>query len=84
MTDTASQAGRARLAEAGAILDDIVGIRRRLHRRPELGLDLPETQSVVVAELEGLGLQPRTGDRLTSVTAIIGADRPGRTALELV
>lgn len=36
------------LAAARAILPEIVETRRRIHRRPERGLDLPETQRVVV------------------------------------
>lgn len=67
------------LDAATAILPDIVEIRRRIHRQPELGLDLPKTQAIIVEELTRLGLVPRTGKGLSSVTAVIGADRPGRT-----
>ena len=66
MTDIASL-----LPAAQAILPDVVATRRRLHRRPELGLQLPETQSVVVEELRVLGLEPRPGTSTTSVTALI-------------
>ena len=69
------------LDDARAILPWIVDLRRRIHRRPELGLDLPETQAIVVDTLKGLGLEPRLGRGLSSVTAVIGADRPGRTVL---
>jgi hippurate hydrolase len=69
------------LDDARALLPRMVETRRRIHQRPELGLDLPETQQLVCDELERLGLQPRRGDRLSSVTAVIGADRPGRTIL---
>jgi amidohydrolase len=71
----------ALLEEARAILPDMVDLRRRIHRRPELGLELPETQRLVVDELERLGIEPRLGTGLTSVTAVIGADRPGRTVV---
>jgi amidohydrolase len=64
---------------ASAILPDLVAIRRAIHRRPELGLDLPETQAIVVDELRRLGLEPRLGTALSSVTATIGEGRPGRT-----
>jgi amidohydrolase len=67
------------LESAKAILPDIVAVRRRIHRDPEIGLDLPMTQAVIVEELTRLGLEPRTGKDLSSVTALIGADRPGRT-----
>jgi amidohydrolase len=67
------------LVRAKAILPDIVAVRRRIHRHPELGLSLPETQETIVEELTRLGLQPKLGKGLSSVTAVIGAGRPGRT-----
>jgi amidohydrolase len=66
---------------AAAMLDDLVALRRRLHSRPEVGLDLPETQLAVLAELEPLGLEVTTGRALTSVTAVLRGDRPGPTVL---
>ena len=38
-------------SEAERILPDIIATRRRLHRHPEVGLELPATQAVVVEEL---------------------------------
>jgi amidohydrolase len=67
------------LVRARAHLDDAVRLRRRLHRQPELGLELPQTQQAIVDELERLGLKPERGRALSSVTAVIGAARPGRT-----
>jgi hippurate hydrolase len=69
----------ALLGDAEALLPEIVEVRRRLHRRPEIGLDLPATQAVVVAELERMGLAPRVGKAVSSVTAIIEGARPGPT-----
>ncbi len=69
------------LTDAQAILPDIVDVRRTLHRHPEVGLQLPYTQSVVVAELERLGLKPRLGTSVSSVTAVIEGARPGPTIL---
>lgn len=69
------------LAAARSILPDLLPIRRAIHRRPELGLDLPETQALVVEELRKLGLEPTLGKSLSSVTATIGAGRPGRTVV---
>jgi len=66
---------------ARAILPWIVDVRRAIHRRPELGLQLPETQALVAERLDELGLVPRPGKHLSSVTATIGADRPGRTVV---
>ncbi len=80
MTDTTASLAELRAA-AEAILPDVIEIRRRIHRYPELGLDLPVTQALVAAELRALGLEPRPGDMTTSVTAVIEGDRPGPTIL---
>ena len=69
------------LPAAEALLPEIVAIRRRLHRRPERGLTLPETQRLVVDELEKLGLTPRLGRATTSVSALIEGSEPGPTVL---
>ena len=70
---------RALLGDAEALLPEILVVRRRLHRLPEIGLDLPATQAVVVAELEWMGLAPRVGKAVSSVTAVIEGARPGPT-----
>jgi amidohydrolase len=68
-------------AAAEAALPDVIAVRRRLHRRPEIGLQLPETQAVVADELRGLGLEPRLGGTTTSVIAVIDGGQPGPTTL---
>ena len=69
------------LDEARRILPWIVGVRRRLHAEPELGLQLPKTQAAIASELAGLGLTPRLGGTASSVTAVIEAPRPGPAIL---
>jgi amidohydrolase len=69
------------LPAAEAILPEVIATRRRLHRRPEIGLQCPETQAVVVEELRALGLEPRLGTTTTSVTALVEGGRPGPTIL---
>lgn len=66
---------------AGRLLDDAVGLRRRIHAHPETGLDLPATQEAVIGALADLGLEPATGHGTTSVVATIEGDRPGPTTL---
>lgn len=68
-------------AAARDILPDLVALRRRIHRRPEIGLDLPITQAVIVEQLEQLGLAPVVGRGLSSVTATIDGAKPGPTIL---
>lgn len=69
------------LAAAEATLADVIEVRRRLHRRPEIGLRLPETQAVVAEALRGLGIEPRLGKSTASVVAVIEGARPGPTIL---
>ena len=78
-TQTASTADL--VAAARAIQDDVVAIRRRIHRQPEIGLDLPKTQVVILEELGKLGLEGRPGKALSSVVAVIAGGRPGPTVL---
>ncbi|MEJ7749631.1 MAG: M20 family metallopeptidase, partial [Candidatus Limnocylindrales bacterium] len=66
---------------ARAILPDVIDLRRRIHRRPEIGLQLPETQAVVVDALRALGLDPRPGTTTTSVTALIEGPTGGSATL---
>ncbi|GGK76181.1 amidohydrolase [Sphaerisporangium melleum] len=61
--------------------EELVRLRHALHREPELGLDLPRTQEKVLGALAGLPLEVTTGDRLTSVTAVLRGARPGPTVL---
>jgi hippurate hydrolase len=57
------------LQDAERLLPDLVDLRRRIHRTPELGLILPATQATVLEEIDGLGLETRTGDSVSSVVA---------------
>jgi amidohydrolase len=67
--------------EAIAIAGELVELRRAIHREPELGLDLPRTQEKVLAALDGLPLDIRLGESLSSVTAVLRGARPGETVL---
>lgn len=50
---------------------DLIALRRELHQVPELGLDLPVTQGIVLDALRGLDLEVTTGRGLSSVVAVI-------------
>ena len=67
--------------DAAGLLPELVELRRRIHRRPEIGLDLPRTQAAIIEALEGLPLEIETGSALTSVTATLQGARPGRRVL---
>jgi amidohydrolase len=68
-------------AAAGDLQDDLVRLRRELHREPELGLQLPRTQEKVLAALDGLPLETKTGTALSSVTAVLRGSSPGPVVL---
>jgi amidohydrolase len=59
------------LHAAQSITDDLVALRRRLHRVPELGNQLPITQGLVLDALDGLGLEVSVGKELSSVVAVL-------------
>jgi len=69
------------LDEAAAIAGDLTALRRDLHREPEIGLQLPKTQDRVLRAIEGLPLSVSTGEKLTSVTAVLTGGGPGPTVL---
>ena len=68
-------------SDADALQDDLVELRRALHRTPEIGLHLPRTQEQVLAALDGLGLEVSVGKKLSSVTAVLRGARPGGSVL---
>jgi hippurate hydrolase len=61
--------------------DELVRLRRALHREPELGLELPRTQKRVLDALDGLPLEITTGKSLSSVTAVLHGRSPGPAVL---
>lgn len=51
---------------------ELVDLRRQLHRIPEIGLDLPQTQRLILEKLAGLdGLEVFPGTRQSSVTCVL-------------
>jgi len=58
-----------------------IDIRRQLHRRPELGFDLPETQALVTSELEKMGLSWTDEYAPCSAVAWINPEGTGKRVL---
>ena len=69
------------LDAARKILPEVIALRRRLHRVPEVGLELPLTQALVLDAVRGLGLEPVAGVTVGSVVATIEGAGPGPTIL---
>ncbi len=70
------------LVAGAALLEPaLVDLRRRLHAVPEVGLDLPVTQQIILTEIGGLGLEVTTGQNLSSVIGVLRGSRPGPLVL---
>ncbi|MBO0889951.1 MAG: amidohydrolase [Acidothermales bacterium] len=69
------------LAAARSIGDRTIELRRTLHRHPEIGLDLPRTQQVVLDEIADLGPDVRMSERTSAIVAVLSGDRPGPTVI---
>ncbi|HEX2143708.1 MAG TPA: M20 family metallopeptidase [Glycomyces sp.] len=67
--------------EAAAIAPELIALRRDLHRIPEIGLDLPQTQAAVLAALDGLPLEITLGQTSSAVTAVLRGGKPGPVVL---
>jgi len=61
--------------------DRTIDLRRRLHRHPEVGLQLPKTQAMVLAAFADLPIELTTGTSTTSVVGVLRGARPGPTYL---
>lgn len=68
-----SEAIRAVVAE---LLPTVVGLRRAIHRQPELAHEEYKTTELVVDELRRNGLSPRTRTPRTGLTVEIGSGHP--------
>ena len=69
------------LDAAREILPEVIALRRRLHRVPEVGLAVPRTQALVLEAVRDLGLEPTPGVTVGSVVATIEGSGPGPTIL---
>jgi hippurate hydrolase len=67
--------------EARDLLDDMVALRRTLHRWPELGNDLPITRENVLAALDGLPLDITLHETTSGIAALLDGGKPGATVL---
>jgi hippurate hydrolase len=69
------------LSAAYADADRTIELRRRLHRFPEIGLQLPRTQAAVVEAFAELPVEVTTGSTTSSVVGVLRGARPGPTYL---
>ena len=64
--------------ESRVLLPGVIELRRALHRKPEIGNDLPETRAIVLEALADLGLEIEESGRTSSFVATLkgGASGP--------
>jgi amidohydrolase len=69
------------LDEARTLLPAAVALRRRIHGKPELGLDLPLTTQAVLDGLQGLDVGIARGPSTSGLIVTLNGAKPGRTIL---
>ena len=69
------------LADAEALLPDLITLRRAIHEEPELGLQNPKTAARIRESLAGLPLEWREGPSTTGLVATLRGGANGRTVL---
>ena len=69
------------LTDARELLPTAVALRRRIHRNPEQGLHLPDTQATVLQALADLPLRVHAGGSTSSVVAVLDGAKAGPTVL---
>jgi amidohydrolase len=65
------------LDEAQELLPAAVALRRRIHAKPELGLDLPLTTAAVLDGLQGLDVAISRGKSTSGLVVSLSGTRPG-------
>ena len=69
------------LEEARGLLPAAIALRRRIHQKPELGLDLPLTTEAVIEGLNGLEVGVARGPSTSGLIVTLRGAKPGRTIL---
>ena len=65
--------------EIAAIADDVIAIRRDIHKYPELGFDEHRTSGLVAEHLKDLGFDVATGIGKTGVIGDLKGNKGGPT-----
>src|SRR5260370_6737045 len=65
------------LDEARELLPEAVALRRRIHAKPELGLDLPLTTAAVLDALSGCEVEIARGRSTSGLVVSLSGTKPG-------
>ena len=66
--------------EADKLKDELIDIRRTIHKCPEVGASLPKTKKFVIDKLKEFGYEPQEICE-SGIVAVLEGDRPGKTFL---
>jgi len=69
------------LAAAEGLQTETVDLRRKLHRYPEVGNDIPITRGIVLEALEGLPLELNLHETTSGIAAVLRGGQPGETVI---
>lgn len=64
--------------EMASVENDIINWRRELHKRAEVGLDLPKTKAYLTQELEKMGIEYKEYQNCSGLSAVIGKKEDGK------
>lgn len=64
--------------ECKDLQEEIVAMRRELHKIPELGFNLPKTREFVVKKLEEIGIPYTLSEKDSSIIATMKCGKPGK------
>lgn len=67
--------------DAESLFDEMVAVRRDLHRHPELGFQETRTAGIVAEQLTDLGIEVQRGVAQTGVVGLLEGARPGPVIL---
>jgi len=70
-------------SDVAEVAPELTDLRHRLHRAPEIGLQLPRTQETLLEALGDLGLELTLGQSVTSITGVLRGGRSTGTAVLL-
>lgn len=62
-----------------AVADELVELRRDIHRHPERGFDTPRTIGIIAERLRAAGLEPDVDTVKGGLLCLIKGSRPGKT-----
>lgn len=68
------------MEQAQSIKEQIIAVRREIHRNPEVGAKLPKTKAFVIGKLREMGYEPEEICE-SGIVATIKGNKPGKTFL---